>query len=84
MGFSKAQVYCSIFDTFVETEKGIIKLSSRVEESDPTKNYVDMVEMFRTGKEPRSHQSILAGVAVLEALEESVITGDWTDVPGVD
>jgi hypothetical protein len=43
-----------------------------------------MVEMFQTGKEPRSHQSILAGVAVLEALEESVNTGDWADVPGID
>ena len=72
------------WDTFVETEEGIIKLTSRTEESDPSKNYVDMVEMFRTGKEPRSHQSILAGVAVLEALEESVITGDWVDVPGLD
>ena len=68
------------WETFVETREGIIEIKSRVEERDPSKNYVDMVEMFRTGKEPRSHQSILAGVAVLEALEESVITGDWVDV----
>ncbi len=72
------------WDTFVETEEGVIKLVSSVEESDPGKNYVDMVEMFRTGKEPRSHQSILAGVAVLEALEKSVISEDWEDVPGID
>lgn len=72
------------WDTFVETEEGVIKLASRVEESDPSKNYVDMVEMFRTGKEPRSHQSILAGVAVLEALEKSVVSGNWVDVPGID
>jgi len=72
------------WETFVETEEGLIELKSRVGESDPAINYVDMVEMFRTGKEPRRHQSILAGVAVLEALEESVITGDWVDVPGID
>ncbi|MCK4855529.1 MAG: Gfo/Idh/MocA family oxidoreductase [Bacteroidales bacterium] len=71
------------WETFIDTKEGLIKLDSSVEKSDPTKNYVDMVEMFRTGKEPRSHQSILAGVAVLEALEESVITGDWVDVPKI-
>jgi predicted dehydrogenase len=72
------------WETFVETKEGIIDLKSRVEESDPSRNYVDMVEMFRTGKEPRSHRSILAGVAVLEALERSAITGDWVDVPDID
>jgi predicted dehydrogenase len=72
------------WETFVETKDGIIELTSRVEEKDPGRNYVDMVEMFRTGKEPRSHRSILAGVAVLEALERSAITGDWVDVPGLD
>ena len=72
------------WETFIDTKEGLIKLDSSVEKRDPTRNYVDMVEMFRTGKEPRSHQSILAGVAVLEALEESVITGDWVDVPGID
>jgi len=68
------------WETFVETEDGIIELKSRVEESDPGKNYVDMVEMFRTGKEPRSHESILNCVAVLEALEKSVVSGEWEDV----
>lgn len=72
------------WETFLDTEKGLFKLESNVEKRDPSKSYVDMVEMFRTGKEPRSHQSILAGVAVLEALEESVNTGDWADVPGID
>ncbi len=72
------------WETFIETKEGLIKLESSVKERDPTRNYVDMVEMFRTGKEPRSHQSILSGVAVLEALEKSVITGDWVDVPDID
>jgi predicted dehydrogenase len=71
-------------ETFIDTKEGLIKLDSSIAERDPSRNYVDMVEMFRTGKEPRSHQSILAGVAVLVALEESVNTGDWVDVPGVD
>jgi hypothetical protein len=39
-----------------------------------------MVEMFRTGKEPRTHQSILNGVCILEALEKSAETEKWTEV----
>ncbi len=68
------------WETFVETKDGIIKLESRVEETDPPRHYVDMVEMFRTGKEPRSHQSILNCVAVLEALERSVKSDQWEAV----
>ena len=65
---------------FVETKTGTIELKSRVEEGNPAKNYTDMVEMFRTGKEPRSHESILKCIAVLEALEQSAITGNWVDI----
>ena len=68
------------WQTFVETENGIEELKSRVEAKNPAKNYVDMVKMFQTGEEPRSHQSILRGVAVLEALEKSVSSGQWEDV----
>ncbi|WP_020529616.1 Gfo/Idh/MocA family protein [Flexithrix dorotheae] len=68
------------WQTFVETENGINELKSRVEPKNPGRNYVDMVEMFRTGKEPRSHKSILSGVAVLEALEKSVSSGQWEKV----
>jgi len=68
------------WETFVETEEGLIELKSRVEESDPAINYVDMVEMFKTGKEPRKHESILKGVAVLEALEKSVSSQAWENV----
>ena len=68
------------WETFVETEEGLIELQSRVEESDPAKNYADMVEMFRTGKEPRSHESILKCVAVLEAMERSVTSEKWEKV----
>lgn len=68
------------WETFVETEEGLIELKSRVAESDPAINYSDMVEMFRTGKEPRSHQSILNCVSVLEALEKSVTSQNWEEV----
>jgi predicted dehydrogenase len=68
------------WETFVETKNGLVELKSRVQETDPPKQYVDMVEMFRTGKEPRSHQSILNGVAVLEALEKSVSSQKWEGV----
>lgn len=68
------------WETFVESKNGFVELKSRVEESDPAKNYVDMVEMFRTGKEPRSHQNILNCVSVLEAMEKSVQSEKWVEV----
>uniref|UniRef100_UPI0032171707 Gfo/Idh/MocA family protein n=1 Tax=uncultured Draconibacterium sp. TaxID=1573823 RepID=UPI0032171707 len=68
------------WSTFVETKNGVVQLKSQVEEPDPGKAYVDMVNMFRTGKEPRSHQSILNGVAVLEALEKSAVSEKWVNV----
>lgn len=71
------------WQTFVETEDGIVELKSRVEEQNPPKNYTDMVTMFRTGVEPRSHRHILETVAVLEALEKSVESGQWERVATV-
>jgi len=68
------------WETFVETKKGLIELKSRVPESDPIKMYVDIVDMFRTRKEPRSHESILKEVAILEALERSASNEKWEDV----
>ena len=68
------------WETFVETKNGFTELKSNVEETYPAKNYVDMVEMFRTGKEPRSHQSILNCVSVLEALEKSAKSENWEEV----
>ena len=65
---------------FAETKEGTIELKSRIEEPVPGKNYADMVEMFRTGKEPLAHQSILKCVAVLEALEQSAKNEEWIDV----
>jgi predicted dehydrogenase len=63
--------------TFVETEDGIQELKSDSDTQGIPKNYVDMVQMFRTGVEPRAHKSILKGVAVLEALEKSVNSEQW-------
>ncbi len=68
------------WETFVETDKKFIELKSRVEEPELPMNDASMIEMFRTGKEPRSHQSILNNVSVLEALEKSAETEKWTDV----
>lgn len=70
----------STWSRFVETKNGTIELKSRVAESNPARNYTDMVEMFRTGKEPRSHESILKCVAVLEALEQSAVHENWVNV----
>lgn len=68
------------WSTHIESEDGITTLKSDIEEKSPGKNYVDMAEMFKTGKEPRSHQSIIHCVAVLEALEKSITSGQWEDV----
>ncbi len=68
------------WQTYVETEDGIIELKSRLTGKEPGKNYVDMVQMFKTGEEPRSHESIIHGVAVLEALERSVNSERWEKV----
>lgn len=68
------------WETFVETKKGLMELKSRILETDPGKMYVDIVEMFRTRKEPRSHLSMLTEVAVLEALEKSALSEKWEEV----
>lgn len=68
------------WETYVETEDGLLELKSRVEEDDPALCYTDMVDMFRTGREPRTHESILNCVRVLEALEKSVESQKWEDV----
>lgn len=68
------------WETYVETIDGIVHLKSTEPERTPGKNYVDMVTMFQTGVEPRSHASIIHGVAVLEALETSVASGQWENV----
>ncbi len=66
--------------TYLETKDGVVELKSRVNEPNPPLNDTDMIKMFRTGKEPRSHESILKCVAVLEALEKSAKSENWVVV----
>ena len=54
--------------TFAETKAGTIELKSSIEQVIPARNYTDMVEMFRTGKEPLAHESILKCIAILPYL----------------
>lgn len=68
------------WETFVETKKGLVELKSRIPAADPEKIYVDMVDMFRTRKEPRSHESILKEIAILEAMEKSAANEKWEEV----
>ncbi len=63
-----------------ETETGYHDLKSRVWDEEPEMALADMVHMFRTGEEPRSHQSILNGVSILEALESSASNEEWVEV----
>jgi predicted dehydrogenase len=60
--------------------KHFVPLEPRIKESDGLRPYRDMVEMFRTGKEPKSHDSILKCMGVLEALEKSVLSQQWENV----
>lgn len=71
------------WETFVETKTGLVELKSRIPETDPIKIYIDIVEMFRTRVEPRSHQSILNEIAILEALERSATSEKWEEVEPV-
>lgn len=68
------------WETYVTVKEGVKKLVSRVPESDPPRQYTDMVQMFRTGKLPRTYQSILDCVSVLEAMEKSVESRKWEEV----
>ncbi len=68
------------WETFAETKKGVVELKSRVQETSPERCYRDLVEMFRTGKEPLAHESILKCIAVLEALERSSQNEQWEEV----
>ena len=70
------------WQTFIETDEGVRELKSTLSKSedDLGKAYIDMVEMFKTGVEPRSHESIIGGVAVLEALYNSSVSGQWETV----
>jgi len=68
------------FQYHAETKNGLIELKSRVQEAKPSIHYKEMVEMFRTGKEPRTHESILYSISVLEALERSVANEKWEEI----
>ncbi len=67
------------FELAVVTDKGLNKLESKVAE-DPLEPYREVVQLFREGKEPRSHESLLQEVAILEAMERSVISDRWETV----
>jgi len=71
------------WETFVETKKGLTELKSTMDEPDPPMMDAEMVNMFRTRKEPRTHKSMLTEVAILEALEKSAITEKWEEVYAV-
>lgn len=68
------------WQTFVESDNGFVEVKPNISKKTPTKSDIDMVNMFRTGKEPRDHKNILHGVAILEALEKSAISEAWENV----
>ncbi len=74
------------WQTFVEahsTKKELLPLTSSVKEQDPHKMDRAIVAMFQTRIEPRSHDSMLREVAILEALEKSSISESWVQVESI-
>lgn len=67
------------FELAVVTDKGLTKLESKVTE-DALEPYREVVQLFREGKEPRSHESLLKEVSILEAMEKSVTSDRWETV----
>ena len=67
------------FEIAVVTDQGIRKFESKSSDESLTP-YKEIVQLFREGKEPRTHDSLLRGVAILEALERSVKTDRWEEV----
>lgn len=68
------------WSTYIDTKDGVIELKSEVKEPTPKRADSDIVKMFRTGEQPRSYESILKCVAVLEALEKSSYNEEWVKV----
>ncbi|HUU26903.1 MAG TPA: Gfo/Idh/MocA family oxidoreductase [archaeon] len=62
---------------FYASDKGMQELKARFEVRDEMYMYSAIVRMFQTGEEPRTHESILRTVAVLEAMERSVLSERW-------
>src|SRR5215510_5001997 len=67
------------FELAVVTDQGVRKLESKSSGESLTP-YKEIVQLFREGKEARTHNSILRGIAILEALERSVKSDRWEDV----
>lgn len=67
------------FELAVVTDKGIQKLEPHVKD-DPLTPYREIVQLFREGKEARTHESLLREVAILTALENSVKSDAWETV----
>ncbi len=59
------------------TGEGLREVKPGSDEDDRLWTYSAIVRMFQTGKEPRSHESILRTVSTLEAMERSVYSEGW-------
>lgn len=67
------------FEFAVVTDQGVRKLEPKPASDDLTP-YREVVQLFREGKEARTHDSLLQEIAILEALERSVKTDRWEEV----
>ena len=66
------------WDFYCATKEGMKQIKPRIEDENSTLYmYSAIVKMFQTGVEPRTHESILAPIAALEAMERSVSSERW-------
>ncbi len=68
------------FNLNIETSEGLLTYTPTWETIAQPQLHLAMIKMFRTGIEPRSHQSILNEVCVLEALEKSLASQKWENI----
>jgi predicted dehydrogenase len=76
-GLLATYVVAKKWEVICVTDDGAQTIKSRLPGEDPLAMYAMIVKMFQTGAEPRTHESIIRGVAALEAMERSVYTEEW-------
>jgi predicted dehydrogenase len=71
----------NIRELYCVTPQGMIEIAPRIDVDNSMYCYADIVRMFQTGWEPRTHDAILRPIAALEAIERSIQTEDWERLP---
>jgi len=76
-GLLATYVLSKKWEQYCVTDEGLKAITPATEAKDSDYMYAAIVKMFQTGEEPRSHESILKQVSVLEAMERAVSSESW-------